>query len=273
MNARPAFVLATGFLSVLLLSGSTDAAMSDFGPVVHGPDRLVTNEYAHWNPHDLAARRSRYWDVTSGSLFVHDDVWWTGRPDAASPNVSSSNGTGSSVFRMTSWRHEFKDVRVAVRIRNIGLTDVGHAAPSNVDGVHLFLRWHSESELYVVSLNRRDNLIVVKKKSPGGDVNGGTYFTLGQVQYSVPYGEWQEFTAEIVNQSGAVGIVVSSPGRTLLSVTDVGRDAPVIDGPGAIGLRGDNCEFEFDGLMVTKGTLRAGTVGTGANVRAGGPRE
>jgi hypothetical protein len=245
------FVAVAIVAALIATCASAAAPPSDYAPAPRGPDRLVTNEYAHWNPDDLRAHRSPDWDVTSGSLFVRRGVGWTGRPDTSSPDASSSNGTGSSVFRMTTRRRDFTDTTVTIRIRNLGLTDVGDAAPSEVDGVHLFLRWRSESELYVVSLNRRDNLLVVKKKSPGGNVNGGTYLTLAQTRYPVPYGGWQVFAVRIVNtRTGAVRIVVSSAGRTVLSATDDGHDAPVIDGPGAIGLRGDNCEFEFTDIAI-----------------------
>src|SRR5438552_719837 len=72
--------------SVLL--GTPATAGSDIGvyrPALGGPDRLLTNEYAHANPDDGTAVRSSDWDVTSGSLFASDGAGWTGTPDAASP--------------------------------------------------------------------------------------------------------------------------------------------------------------------------------------------
>src|SRR4051794_8157100 len=52
-----------------------------FAPRLSGRDRLVTNEFAHWNPRTPGTHVSRDWDVTSGSLFVHRGVAWTGVPD------------------------------------------------------------------------------------------------------------------------------------------------------------------------------------------------
>ncbi|WP_345434607.1 hypothetical protein [Actinoallomurus vinaceus] len=224
-----------------------------FAPRLSGPDRLVTNEFAHWNPRTPGTHVSRDWDVTSGSLFVRRGVAWTGVPDASAPDAGSSRSTGSSVFRMTTRRRDFDDVAVSLRLRNLGLTGAGRAAASEIDGVHVFLRWQSAEKLYVVSLNRRDGLIVVKKKLPGGEANGGTYVTLGQAPYAVPYGRWQAFRVRIrTSGGGLVTITVVKDGREVLSATDDGGEGAAILTPGAVGLRGDNCDFEFAGFRVTR---------------------
>jgi hypothetical protein len=223
-----------------------------FAPPISGPDRLMTNEYTHWNPQAPDSHSSKDWDVTSGSLFVHDGVAWSGTPDKATPNADSSNGSGSSVFRMTTRRHDFGDVTVSLSLRNLGLTSSGRAVPSEIDGVHVFLRWQTPAELYVVSLNRRDNLVVIKKKRPGGTTNGGTYVTLGQTRYSVPYGAWQRFAVQIKTSGGdLVAISVRHGDRELLSAVDDGAEGPAILTRGAVGLRGDNCDFEFRDFRVT----------------------
>jgi hypothetical protein len=90
-----------------------------FTPRLSGRDRLVTNEYAHWNPQAPASRIANDWDVTSGSLFVHNGVAWSGAPDKATPDATSSNGSGSSVFRMTTRRHDFGDVAVSLNLRKV----------------------------------------------------------------------------------------------------------------------------------------------------------
>jgi hypothetical protein len=222
-----------------------------FAPRLSGPDRLVTNEYAHWNPQTPGSRPSKDWDVTSGSLFVHHGVAWSGKPDKATPDATSSNGSGSSVFRVTTRRRDFGDVAVSLRLRNLGLTGAGRAAPSEIDGVHVFLRWQSPAELYVVSLNRRDNLVVIKKKRPGGPTNGGTYVTLGQARYVVPYDRWQQFDVRIKTSGGTlVAIAVRQNGHDVLSAVDDGAEGAAILARGAVGLRGDNCDFEFKNFRV-----------------------
>ncbi|HEX5996409.1 MAG TPA: hypothetical protein VFY84_14805 [Jiangellales bacterium] len=215
-------------------------------PSFAGPDRLVTNEVAHRAPNDPDSHVSPDWDVTSGSLFARGGAGWTGRPDAASPDASSSDGTGSSVFRMNSRRRDFRDVAVSLEVRNLGLTNAGRHPAQDLDGVHLFLRWQSQYHFYAVSLNRRDDTIVIKKKLPGGPVNGGEYETLGKVAYRVPRDVWQSFEVRIDNaEPDAVVISVAAGVTPVLTVVDNGPHGPVIDVAGAVGLRGDNCEFEF----------------------------
>jgi hypothetical protein len=249
--AAMAAVIAVAGAAVGVTNARSDPAL--FAPRLSGPDRLVTNEYAHWNPQDPRSRIAKDWDVTSGSLFVHGGVAWSGRPDKGTPDATSSNGTGSSVFRMTTRRHDFGDVAVSLNLRNLGLTSAGRAAASEIDGVHVFLRWQTPAELYVVSLNRRDDLIVIKKKRPGGTANGGTYLTLGQARYVVPYGKWQDFTVRIRTSGGTlVTIAVQRNGRDVLSAVDDGTEGPAILARGAVGLRGDNCDFEFKDFRVTR---------------------
>lgn len=246
---RLAVVLAT-VLTVLIAVGAcmTGRRGTDrpWEPSFAGPDRLVTNEVAHRAPNDPDSQVSPDWDVTSGSLFTRDGAGWTGRPDAASPDAYSSDGTGSSVFRMNSRRRDFRDVAVSLEVRNLGLTNAGRHPPQDLDGVHLFLRWQSQYHFYAVSLNRRDDKIVVKKKLPGGPVNGGEYETLGQVAYRVPDDVWQSFEVRIENtEQYEVVISVVAEGEQVLTVVDNNTHGPVIDVAGAVGLRGDNCEFEF----------------------------
>jgi len=240
-------------LMLALVLGGVTAATSDSGgytPSLSGPDRLLTNEYAHHNPDQPRSRMSRDWEVSSGSLFVRGHAGWTGVPDAAAPDALSGNGTGSSVFRATTRRRDFGDAAISVRLRNNGLTDDGRNPPADTDGIHVFLRWKSPSELYVVSLNRRDDKLVVKKKTPGGPVNGGTYVTLAQAPYAVPYGDWQNFSVRIITApGGAVVISVSGDRGPLLSLLDDDDDRVL--GMGAVGLRGDNCDFEFAGMRIT----------------------
>ncbi|MBE1530936.1 hypothetical protein [Actinomadura algeriensis] len=206
------------------------------------PGRLVTNEYAHWNPDADDARRSPTWDVTSGSLFARDGVLWTGPPDTRTPNATSSNGTGSSVFRMHTHRTDHLDARVTVDVRNVRLLPDD---ARDTDGVHVMLRHQDETELYVASLNRRDELLVIKKKLTGGPSNDGRYFTLAQVGHAYAFGEWQRFEVRITGTSPVV-ITVGQGGRELLRAEDDGRRHDrAITRPGAVGVRGDRCEFEF----------------------------
>ncbi|GAB3280785.1 hypothetical protein GCM10027589_07850 [Actinocorallia lasiicapitis] len=218
-----------------------------------GRNRLLTNEFAHWNPGQGV--RSKQWDVTSGSLFLRDGVGWSGRPDRTrKPDAHAKTGTNSAVFRMTTRQRTFKNVRVDLKLRNLGLSTV---AKSEWDGVHLFLRWQSQRDLYAVTLNRRDNQVIVKRKLPGGDSNGGHYATIGQAPYSVPEGIWQRFSVTVENVGDDVEFQIFEGDREVLKAVDKGMAMPSkadrgkqIVKAGAVGIRADNCEFEFSDFRV-----------------------
>jgi hypothetical protein len=65
------------------------------------------------------------------------------------------------------------------------------------------------------------------------------------------YGTWQPFSVRI-NSTGSslVTITVRLGDRTLLTAIDDGSHGRLILKPGRVGLRGDNCEFEFKDFQV-----------------------
>ncbi len=222
-----------------------------FSDAFAGTDRLVTNAWANWNRNNPQAVVSPIWEVTSGSLFVRNKVGWSGVPDGAEPDAQSKNGTGSSVFRMNSKRKDLGNVRVDLRVRNLGMGAGGEAT----DGLHVWLRYQDQTQLYAASVNRRDNRIVIKKKLTGGTENGGTYFELGSAPYTVPIGAWQNFTVTIKTDKaspGKVTITVAQDGKELARAVDAGIGGKPIVKPGAVGLRADNTEFEVSGFQVRK---------------------
>jgi hypothetical protein len=221
-----------------------------------GPDGLVTNEYAHWNPSHTDIVTGPDWEMTSGSLFVRSGSGWTGVPDDVSPNATSSNGNDSAVFRLNTKRYDFGDVAVSFRLDNQGLVTTTRTPAQAYDGVHVWLRYQSQYQLYAVTVNRRDGTLAIKKKTPGGPdpANGGTYYDLVKpVPYIVPYGVWKQVQATVyTNLDGSVAIRLSVDGVLLLSATDDGSlGGPPITHPGAVGIRGDNCNFLFDTFTVT----------------------
>lgn len=216
-------------------------------------DGLVTNEFAHWNPDDPRRVESPEWDMTSGSLFVYSGRAWTGSPDVVNPNPTSSNGNNSARFRLHTRRFDFTDVAVSFSLWNWGLTTTASTPAKEWDGVHAFLRYQNESHLYYVSINRRDNTVVIKKKVPGGPSNDGTYYDLAPpVAHTVPYGQSQQVKATVQNNaSGSVTIRLYAQGVLLVEATDAGTlGGPPITAPGATGIRGDNTNFEFDNFEV-----------------------
>jgi len=213
---------------------------------------LVTNEYGHWHATDPLAVRSSVWDMTSGSLFVRDGAWWTGPPDDVSPDPRSETGTDSAVFRLTTRVQAFGDVRVAFGLRINSFTTTPRTPAQDWDGVHVFLRYQSQYQLYYASINRRDGSTAIKKKEPGGPSNGGTYYTLATGEAAVPIGDWQLVSAAVQTlPDGSVRITLARGPDVLLEVIDDGHvGGPPITSPGAVGIRGDNCEFEFRDFRV-----------------------
>jgi hypothetical protein len=208
---------------------------------------LVSNDYAYFNPGNPSAVQSADWLVTSGSLFSHNGAGWTGIPDSAKPNADSTNGTGSATFRIVTRRRDFGSVAVSFDLLNQRTVTTARTPARSWDGVHVFLHYRSQHSLYVLAINRRDNVVVIKKKRPGGPANGGTYYTLGvPVSYTPRRGHWQHVLVTIkANSHHTVSITVGINGRRLLSATDRGTGGRPLDQPGAIGLRGDNTEFQF----------------------------
>jgi hypothetical protein len=223
-----------------------------FAPSFPPDTRLVSNDYAYYNPTDSHARRSADWKVTSGSLFARDGTGWTGVPDARTPNRGSTNGTGSAIFRTVTARRAFGNVAISFDLLNEGYVTTSKTPAHPWDGVHLFLHYRSQHSLYVLSLNRRDDTVLVKKKQPGGPSNGGTYQTLGApVAYTPPLDRWQHVSATITtNADGTVTITATINGINLLARTDTGATSPPLTRPGAIGFRGDNTEFQFRDIRV-----------------------
>jgi hypothetical protein len=210
------------------------------------PDGLMTNEFAFWNPVDPNRIEDPNWEMTSGSLFAKGGVGWTGVPDNREPNATSTTGTDSAIFRMTTRRTDFTNVSVSVRLRHEGFVTTSTTPAVAWDGIHLFLRYISEESLYYASVNRRDNTTQIKKKVPGGPSNGGTYYTLGSGRFTVFQGVWQDVTATIVDRpDGSVLIQLFANGSLVASAVDNGVGGPVLRS-GGLGLRGDNAQFSFD---------------------------
>ncbi|HET7026293.1 MAG TPA: hypothetical protein VFI28_01240 [Candidatus Limnocylindrales bacterium] len=229
----------------------------------------MTNEYAHRNPNAAGAVRDAVFEVTSGSLFARNGAWWTGVPDDVSPGPASARGTDSAVFRMTTRRSDFDSVRVSFGLRVAAFVTTARTPAEAWDGVHVLLRYQSPFELYYASIDRRDGSLQIKKKVAGGASNGGTYFTLASRAPAVPapgpratVDGWQDVAATVETEpSGAVRIAVWHGAQLVLQAIDDGSvGGPPILEPGAVGIRGDNCDFEFrrfrvDGLHGDAGGL------------------
>lgn len=218
-------------------------------------DGLVTNSWAHWNDEDHRAILDRDWRATSGTLYVRDGSGWTGRPDGGHPDAGSTTANGSGVFRLRTNREDFRDVQVDAVVRVERFISTPRTPPSDWDGVHLWFRYQSPQELYVVSVDRRDDVVVIKKKCLGGIENGGTYHTLGSVRRPAPLRKAFDVAASAINVDGGVELRVSIDDRFVLDAVDRGTGCSPITAAGAVGLRSDNVEVRFDDFTVREARL------------------
>lgn len=198
------------------------------------PDGLLINERA-------GRDRVDRWRITSGSLFIDRGTAWTGPPDRDRPDVASAQATNSAVFRLVSNDATFGNVAVDARFQVRSRLD-RHV--SDYDGAHLLLRYQSPDRLYAVALHRRDGLVMIKRKSPGGQT---TYETLAEAAHDTVLGRWFEVSAEVVNVDAGVLVRVAIDDEPVLTVVD--RSPAAITGPGAIGIRLDNVDARFDDIV------------------------
>lgn len=209
-----------------------------------GADRLITNSYAFVNPGDPAARLSDLWEATRGSLFSRSSQAWTGTPDNVAPNAASSNGTGSAIFRLRTRRSDFAGVDITFTLTNLRLVTTSATPAVAWDGVHLIARQVADTALYSVSVNRRDNRAVIKKRA------GTSWYTLSQAAYTVPYGVPQAVRVSVRdNADGSVTVTLMIGGTLITSATDAGTGGAPYRSLGKLGLWGDNAEFRFDSFV------------------------
>lgn len=271
---RPSVVFLTTavLLGCLGLRAPASAAPVDepLTDTFEGPDGLVTNEYAYWNP-SRGVATSPTWELNSGSLFRRSGAGWTGVPDGDAPDAASIQHTGSVVFRMMSKRVALGNVRVRARIRVDSLVTTSRTPARDWDGVHLWLRYQSEESLYIVSVARRDGAAVIKKKCAGGTSNGGTYVQIGPTGHlPIAPGAWQGVEATATTTpAGTVQITATRAGRLLVSGVDDGEGCPPITAAGRVGIRGDNAEFGLDDVVAGTATDTATATDTGSATETG----
>ncbi len=222
------------------------------------PGAVETNEFAFFNPTSGDAIKSANWDVTSGTLYKKEGNGWTGdpTPNPPDPNAGSTNGNGSAVFRAVS-KNVLASPDYAVTMDANKWKRVSSTANPSVawDGIHIFLRYQSETSLYYASVDRRDNRVVIKKKCEGGTSNGGTYYDIGSsvAHPGMADGQWTTAGASVkTNEDGSVNLTLSRGGTKILDVTDTGVGCAPITAAGKTGIRGDNAEIEFKNFKATR---------------------
>jgi hypothetical protein len=209
---------------------------------------LVASEYAHWNPDQADRVTSADWDMDSGSLFYRDGYGWTGKIDSGEPDRLSRRTTNSAVFRLTTSRADFENVRVSFDLYLDHLTQTSETPAVAWDGVHIFLRYQSEYDLCYASVARRDGRVVVKRKVPGGPSNDGTYTEIGDEKPGFPLKRktWTPVAATVKTTRRGVEFAIERGGRVIYTAVD--PDGLVL--PGAVGIRADNAEIRFRNFRV-----------------------
>jgi hypothetical protein len=193
------------------------------------------------------------WLVTSGSLLTRNGQLWSGRPDAG-PAAPAQDRTGSAVLRAVSTSRDFKNVHVFVEMKLTALSTTTRTSAQAWDGVHIFLRYQNQTDLYAVDLTRRDGTLAIKRKrTAGADVsaadisNGGVYKTLATTRHAMSH-QWHSYEVSVANGPRDVRISLSVDGKLVLSAVD--PDTASLRDAGAVGLRGDNANFTIRKFLV-----------------------
>ncbi len=247
------------FIGFLILSAPFAQAATLFTDNFNRPDGIITSEYDFWNN----SFRSADWELDSGSFFIQNNQGWSGSSGMIvltgprAPNCPKhSTAQILPSFGSTPGAELQHNVKVAFEIFfSNGLISTQSTPPVAWDGIHIFLRYQSEYNLYYASINRREQTAVLKKKCPGGTDNGGTYYELTQyVPHSWSPGVWQHVYATVqTNADNTVTIALYDDNGLVVQGIDnniIGKCAPITT-PGAVGIRGDNNNFLIDDFTVT----------------------
>ena len=252
--------LALGGVALLVLLlvirevASDDALLRDS---FDGPDGVITNEYAYYNPWDSDAASSETWEAENGTMFRRSGTLWTGVPDSGDVDRLSQERNGSQQARFWTRRSDLGDVTVSMRLRHERYTD-GHdgAETHSWDGVKLWLRRGGRTgsfALYTAEVNRRQGNVMIQKKCAGSD----EYTVLAQSapgSHPALAGRWERVAGTVrTNDDGSVSLALVRSGRTLLTARDAGAGgcAP-ITAAGRVGIRSDNTQFSVDDFEVRR---------------------
>lgn len=150
-------------------------------------------------------------------------------------------------LKMVARQPGYGNVQVAFRLFNRAMPPGSGAPISDEDGVHLLLHFQDPRCWYMISVNRRDNRVAVRKRARGRD------YVLLHSAYQVPFGRWQDVRASARNNSdGSVVLELFVDGRLLAGVTDNGAvGGAAIRAAGQVGLSGKNDDFELEGFAVS----------------------
>jgi hypothetical protein len=161
---------------------------------------------------------------------------------------------------MRTARSDFRDNLQVLHARINDFSGFPERPAEPWDGIVLWPRYASETNLYFAYALRKDGKVSLTKKCPGGNpgdpnvYNGGTYYDLTPETYQVPtiLGKWYSLaTSAQDNDDGSVTISLYRGGKVVAQATDGGIGCPPIHGPTKVGLRADNADASFSHYGVT----------------------
>ncbi len=231
------------------------------------PRSVITNQYAHDHTPYPGATWSAppglilddKWDIYNGTLYTGGD---TGVPDEGPVDIDSRAANGNAILRARTKRDDLHNIAVSFDLRIDYLRSQGvQQPPVDWDGCHVFLRAQPLvrgvgcTHLYYFSCARRDGVVMFKKKIPGGDTAGGTYYSLNpeiKGAHPIPYGVTRRITTSIHTRTdGATVLQGWIDGNLVCMAIDDGTiGGPPLDLPGATGIRGDNACMNIGNLEV-----------------------
>jgi hypothetical protein len=234
-------------LAVVSAPGGSVVLFSDS---FSGPPGLITNEYAAHHPADAHSRLSPRWVVTSGSLFASGGTATDGAIDRGRVDAGSTGTTDSAVFRAytRAWFEPSYSIQFEARV-------APPSRPSGAawDGFHVIVCARSPASAYYVSVARRDGRSVIKKKTAGGPIAGGSYAAISPYRpFVFADDRFEPIRIDVTrNENRSISIDLYVAGRQIVSATDEGRAA--YSGAGRIGLRADWTQVWIRDLRVVAG--------------------
>lgn len=174
--------------------------------------------------------------MTSGSLFEAGGMATDGAVERGRVDPGSTGTTDSAVFRAytRAWFEPSYSIRFDARV-------APPARPSGRawDGFHVIVCARSPASAYYVSVSRRDGRSVIKKKTAGGPIAGGSYAAISPYRsFAFPLGRFEPVRIDVTrNDNRSISIDLYVAGRQIVSATD--RASGAYAAGGRIGLRAD----------------------------------
>jgi hypothetical protein len=241
-----------------LVAGPTYTPL--FSESFNGPDRIFTNAASFYSK--SCPYVSPNWEMTSGTLLIKNGIGYSGIPTSETTSTcNSQSATNSSVFRLNTVRKDFLNVRVALDY-DVVKHGGANAQQNAFDGVHIWLGYQDEYNLYAATIFRWDQTFVTKKKVATSKVsckdvsNGGCYFNISpEVKNSTVMKTNTWHHADIVYSSNPSNESVTIQTYIDGKLVNTGIDNHIASSTfpaGALGIRGDDTEFYFKNFRVTK---------------------